>query len=198
MTAPLALPPGGRDRPRQLVVLGALLGVAAVVAGIGALLSAWVQVKGVNGVWPPADTPEVDNYPASMAVATVALMSVIVEWAAWAVRRGERRQAIAALATTIGLALAFLNLLWYFGSQLGFGPGESAYGSLLFALLVACGAVAVVAAGAGLVALGKTIARQADPAEPDSVRAAACLTHAATAAWAVTWLVVFFPGLIFK
>lgn len=196
MTAPLALPSGGRDRPRQTVFLGALLGVAATVAGIGALVAAWIQVKGVTGTWPPEGIPEIDYYPGSMTVATAAMGSIAAAWAAWAVRRGERKQALTALATTIGLGLAFLNALWFLGIELG--PAESTYVVLLFAMLTATGAVGLVAVVGLLIGAGKVLTHQTTAIDPDAVRAPVALWHAAAAAWFVIWLVVYFPSLIFK
>ena len=46
------------------------------------------------------------------------MASVTAEWGVYSVRRSLRGQAITGFAMTMGLGLAFLNLLWFFGKLL--------------------------------------------------------------------------------
>ena len=70
-----------------------------------------------------------------MLTATLLLSGAVVGWASTAARAGNRRQALAALAITAGLGGAFLNLAWYTGSNVGFGPSSHAFGAIVLASL---------------------------------------------------------------
>lgn len=170
MAAPLALTAGARrEEPKQTAVLAVLLLVGSSVMFIGGLVAAWVNVKGLSPTWPPKDVEALDHYPGAMMLTTALMASVTAEWGVWAVRRSERRQAVAALGTTIGLALAFVNGIWYIGSHLGAGPGESAYAAMFHAFVVATIVLGLAGIVALAVALGRVLASQVDVADPEAL-----------------------------
>jgi heme/copper-type cytochrome/quinol oxidase subunit 3 len=102
-------------------------------------------------------------------------------------------QAKGALALTVGFGVAFLNLLWYFGRHIGFGPGRYAYGVVIFAMMTFVG-VAVVA---GIVALLATLARvtgaQVAGDDAEMARAAAWYWDFVAVAWIVLAYVIWTP-----
>jgi cytochrome c oxidase subunit 3 len=188
----LALPSGARQRESHVLNLGALLlgaGGAMVFAG---LVAAYLQLRGVAAEWPPKDV-ELDNYLGVTLFLTALLSTVTVEWAPYAIKRGNQRQTLWGLALTLGLGVAFLNMLWYVGTQLGFGIADHAYATVVYASIFATGAQVVLGLGFVLVALVRTAGHQVVPGDHQVVRAAAWYWQ-----WVnVCWLVVFTALYVF-
>jgi len=186
VTEQLALPSGQRDQPGHVLSLGALLlGVAScmVLAGI---VAAYFEVRGVAKVWPPRGV-KLDNYVGVTLFLTMLLSAVTVEWAPFAIKRGNQRHALWGLGLTLGFGIAFLNLLWYLASQLGFGPADHVFGALMYAAIIAIAVQVSLAAGFVLVALIRTAGHQVVAGQHQLVRAAAWFWQAA----GLSWLVVF-------
>lgn len=192
-TEQLALPAGGRDRPTHVLNLGTLLLGGAGAMVFGALVAAYLQLRGVADQWPPKDV-ELDNYLGVTLLLTALLSAVTAEWAPYAIKRGNRRQAIWGLTLTLGFGLAFLNLLWYLGTQLGFGVADHAYATVVYAAVLATGAQVVIGLIYLLVALVRTGGHQVVAGDHELVRSAAWYWQ-----WvAVSWLVVFTALYLFQ
>jgi|GEM_PF-5446047 len=188
----LALNSAERPRPRNLANLGVLVAVASGTMAFGALVAAWVNVSHFTKPWPPKGTV-IQNYTGSMLTITMVMASLTAEWSVYAVRRRQSSQARAALAITLALGAAFLNLLWFLGRQVGFGPGRNAFATIFFAMISLSG----VAAAAGMVVLAVVLARvvggQVAGADSEPVRAAAFYWHFVTLTWLVLALVIWTP-----
>ena len=188
-TSPLALEAPQREG-RGVLTLGVLLGAAAGLMVLGGLVAAYLGVRSNSPEWGGADA-RLDNYLGVTLAITLVLVSVAAEWANYATARGERRQTLAALLLDLGLGLAFLNLLWYTGSRLGFGPATSPYGTAVWALFAV---VAAIATG-GLVLTAATLARvlggQVTRGEAEPLRATAWYWHLLTLAWVIVFFVVY-------
>jgi cytochrome c oxidase subunit 3 len=182
----LALPSGVRSRPANVLNLGTLLLGGAGAMVFGGLLAAYLQLRGVAASWPPGKE-SLDNYLGVTLFLTALLSAFTVEWAPSSIKRGNQRQTLWGLALSLGLGLAFLNLLWYLGTQLGFGVADSGYATVVYASLVATGVQVAVGLGYLVVALVRTAGHQAIPGDHRLVRAAAWYWQ-----WVnVCWLVVF-------
>jgi heme/copper-type cytochrome/quinol oxidase subunit 3 len=182
----LALPSGERARPRNLTTVGVLVAVVGSLMGFLALLAAYVNVSHFNKPWPPRGV-RIQNYPGTMLTLTMLMALVTMEWAVYATRREQRGQSVSALLLTIGLGLAFLNLLWYFGRRIGFGPGESAFAVMFFALLVAAGSVAAIGVALLIGAFGRVLGRQYNGVDVDGLRATAWFWDFAVVAWVIVY-----------
>lgn len=195
MTAPqLALPPAGRQRPRNLLNLTALLLVTGGTTLFGALIAAYVTLADQAAVWPPRGF-HLDNYVGTMLSLTAIMSAITVEWASWSLKREDQAQAVWGLALTLGFGLAFLNLLWYLGRKVGFSPGSAStgpYAVIFFAMIVAAAFVAVLGIVAVLMALLRTLGRQMTGARHEMVRAVAWYWDFVVVAWiavfATMWL----------
>ena len=77
-TSMLALPSGERERPRNLLPMGALLAGAGSLMAFAALIATYVVVRDATSVWPPKGV-EVDNYLGAMLVITALMASAVVE-----------------------------------------------------------------------------------------------------------------------
>lgn len=187
MTAVASLESGqapARPAGPSAVSVVAWVAGGAVVAASFALLAGFYNLRDAASVWPPKET-EFDEYLSVMLSATILLSAAFAAWATSASRAGNRRQAIAALALTAGMGAAFLNLAWYTGSHVGFGPSSHAFGVIVIASL-ALMAVAVVV-GIGFLAIALLRAQlRAETVTDSTIGAAARFWFLVVAAWMVS------------
>jgi heme/copper-type cytochrome/quinol oxidase subunit 3 len=191
MTAPtLALPAAGTGRPRRALGLTALLASAGGLMFFAALLGSYLHIRRHAGnSWPPEDT-DLDNYLGNMLVITMLLSSVTVEWAASALRRGVPRQASTAYALTAGFGLAFVNLLWFAASRVGYGVTDHAYGTLVTVMAVVLGIVVGIGIGFVLLTLFRVLGAQVSAADPDQARAVGWYWQFTVVASVAVWFTV--------
>jgi heme/copper-type cytochrome/quinol oxidase subunit 3 len=188
--AMLALPSGADTRrPNLLGVAAMVAGVAGVMVFIG-LAAAYFDVRALAGTWPPKKVA-LDNYLGTTLTITLLMSSVTAEWALQAMRIGNRRQAMAALALTPGFGLAFLNLLWYLVTKLGFGPGSHAYGAIVYAFVAATVVNVLIGMGFLLVALLRTFGHQVGPGNQAVARAATAYWHFVVGGWFIAYVALY-------
>ena len=186
----LALPSAERPRPRNLFNLGVLLAAAGGIMGIGAFVAAWASVAQKTHPWPPKGVT-VSNYSGTMLVLTMLMSAVTVEWGVYAARRGQRSQSVAGFAMSIGLGLAFLNLLWFFGRRLGFGPAASPYAVVLYSMLAVMGIAVAVGVCALIAAMVRVLGSQVGPGNTEPARAVAWFWQFLVLAWVVVYATVW-------
>jgi heme/copper-type cytochrome/quinol oxidase subunit 3 len=186
----LGLPAGGRGRPANVLSVATLLAGVAELMTIGALVAAYLNVRGLALRWPPKGV-SLDNYLGTTLTITMALSAITAEWAVYSMRRGNRRQSLSALILTLTFGVAFLNLLWYIGTQLGFGPADGSYGVLVYALLIGVGVIGALGIAFLLVALFRTVGGQVTPADPSVTRAAAWHWHVVVLAWLLVFMALY-------
>jgi heme/copper-type cytochrome/quinol oxidase subunit 3 len=189
-TTMLGLPAGDRDRPAHALTVATLMAGVAELSLVGALVAAYLNVRGLLSPWPPKGV-DLDNYLGTMLFITVSLSVVTAEWSVFALKRGNRRQALNATGITIGFGVAFVNLLWYTGTQFHFGPADGSYAVLAYALLIAVGVIAVVGMAFLLIALARTAGGQVTPRDPSLLRAAAWHWHVVVVAWSLAFLALY-------
>lgn len=184
MTAVAALESGqapARSGPSAIILAAYVAGGAVVIASLG-LFAGFFSLREAASDWPPNEV-DFDEYFSVMLSATLLLAGAVVGWASWAIRSGNRRQALAALALAIGLGGAFLNLAWYTGAHAGFGPSSHAFGAIVISSLVV--GSAAVAIGIGFLAVAMLRARFR-PADTEAVVAAARFWFLVIVAWMAT------------
>ena len=186
----LALPAAGRPRHSHVLNLVVLLLGGAGAMVFAGLAAAYLQLRALAGSWPPKDV-ELDNYLGVTLLLTALLSVATAEWAPYAIKRGNRRQALWGQLLTIGLGLSFLNLLWYLGSRLGYGVADHAYGTVVVASLIAIGVQVVIGLGFTVVALARTGGHQAVPGDHQLVRAAAWYWQWVNVSWLIAFTVLF-------
>ena len=189
--ATLALPSGAATRRRDLLtVTTAVAGVAGVMVFF-ALAAAYFDVRALSPVWPPKKV-SLDNYLGVTLTITMLMSSVTAEWAVQAMKIGNRRHALTALALTPGFGLAFLNLVWYLVANVGFGPGSHAFGALFYAFIAATIINVLLGMGFLLVALVRTFGHQVGPDDTSVARAATAYWHFVAAGWLITFTALYF------
>lgn len=176
MTAPLALPVGDRPtRPRNLLNIGVLVISAGGLALFTTLVAAYVSIGHAARDWPPHGF-NFDVYTGNMLAVTIGMSAVTAEWACYAVKRGDSAQGVWGLLLTAGFGSSFVLLLWQFGTKIGFGPGDAKVGAfavIVFAMIIASGAVAILGVVAVLLALARVLGHQMTPTNAEMLRAVA-------------------------
>ncbi len=172
-----------------MIPMGVLLLSASGTMVFGALVAAYLHLRNVTDPWPPEGV-KLDLYLGNLLIITMVLSAVTVEWACFAVRRDDRRQASAALGLTIGLGLAFLNLLSYTADQVPFDAASHPYGLMVTAMGMLLGLAVGIGVGFVTLTLLRVSGRQLSAADPSQVRATACYWHFTVAASVAVWYTV--------
>ena len=177
---PLALPPAPPPpRPRVLMVATGI-SIAAVAMFFAGLLGTYfalrAQAGGTTSDWVgEASLPLV---PGNMALITLLMSAVTMQWAVWAIGRNDRQNTYVALGVTFVLGLAFINSLAFYLSQVAVGIADSTYGVLLYAILGAQIVLTVAALVFVLVAAYRALGGQFGPRDREGLAAAAMFWHA--------------------
>ena len=194
MAAPtLALPSAGGSRQRNVLSVAALLASAGGLMLFGALVGAYIHVRRFAEPWPPEEA-SLDNYLGNMLVITMLLSSVTIEWAAAAARRGVQKQAVTGYAITIGLGLAFLNLLWYTGANAHYGAATHAYGTVVATMAFLLGTVVALGIAFAALTLFRVLGSQVSASDPDQARAVGWYWQFTVVATVAVW----FPVVMLK
>ena len=186
--APLALTTGGVDRPRNVLPLGMALLVSSGTMLFGTLIAAYLRLRTTVGVWPPEEV-HFDEYLGNMLVLTMLLSVIPLEWACQAQRRNLRNQTTTALGVTIGLGVAFLNLLSYSAGRAEFDAASHPYGLVVTALCMLLGIAVAVGLGMVTLTLFRVAARQLTVGT-DHLRTTAWYWHFTVAASVAVWYTV--------
>jgi heme/copper-type cytochrome/quinol oxidase subunit 3 len=193
MATPLALPPAGRTRPRNLMNVTVLMVVTGGVGLFAALIGAYIAVSNAVRTFPPPGV-HFDDYVGNMLAITAIMSGVTVEWAWYSIRRDDRAQATWGLVLTALLGLASLNLIFFLGRSIGFGPGSAKIGAfavVFFALLSAAGAIGILGVGAVVMAFLRTVGGQMTPGNNEMVRAVCWYWDFVVIAWIAVWATLF-------
>jgi cytochrome c oxidase subunit III len=186
----LALPSGDRARPARLLTLTVLVAGVAEIMTMAALVAGYFNMRHLAFRW-PAKGAHLDNYLGTTLTITLILSTITAQWAVYALRQDNRRQALTGLAVTLGLGAAFLNLLTYVGTQLHFGASSSAYAVMVCALLITTAVMVVGGLVFIAVAIVRTLGGQSTVRDPDLVRAAAWHWHVVGVAWLLAFVALY-------
>jgi len=169
--------------------MGVLLLAGSGTMFFATLVGVYLHLRQVTKPWPPEGV-KLDLYLGNLLIITMILSAVTVEWACYAMRRGERKQGSAALGVTLGLGVAFLNLLSYSADRVSFDAASHTYGLVVTAMVMLLG----IAVGTGVAFVTLTLlrvsGRQLSATDSSQVRATACYWHFAVAASIAVWYTV--------
>ncbi|MGH9179148.1 MAG: cytochrome c oxidase subunit 3 [Acidimicrobiales bacterium] len=185
----LALPSAGGTKPRGVVTMAATFAVIGGTMLFGALIGAYLHMRRLTDAFPPGDV-EIDQYWGNLMAITMVLSSVTVEWGVQALRRGERKQALAGFALTVGLGCAFLNLLSYAASQVEFDAVSHPYGLIVAAMTMVLGIVVGLAVALVSLTLFRVAGRQLLEPDAEMPRAAAIVWQFSVLASLAVWYTV--------
>ena len=190
---PALAPPPRPQRPRT-VVIGTALATAAILMAFLGLIAIYISLRQeavANGqAWLP-EGATIPLTPPNMAFVTLLMSAVTMQWGVYAIRNRDRTNGYLALAVTILLGLAFINMTAYQYSQMGLGIADSIAGVLIYAISGAHLAMT----GAGLVFAGlvtfRALGGEYSARESDGLTAAAFYWYATIAVYSVIWYVIY-------
>jgi heme/copper-type cytochrome/quinol oxidase subunit 3 len=196
-TPMLALPSAGGTGPdarlrRATVPLAVIAASVAAFLVFAGLVGAYLGLKAASGsaAWPPKGV-EFDNYTATVLVITAAMASVLIEWAAYAIRKGFRGQSLFGYGLTVLLGVAFLNALAYLISKFGFGPAATPYATVVHTMAAAAFVMVAVATVATVLVGLRALGHQLTTDNQEVARSAALLWHLATVCWIAVYYTVY-------
>ncbi len=114
-------------------LLGMLLFIGSEIMFFGGLFAAYFNVRAGQAHWPPEGF-EIELPLAMFVTVILVVSSVTMQFAVWAIRRGDRRAMNRALTVTLILGVVFLFLQIYDYTTLHFGINSGVYGSLFYSL----------------------------------------------------------------
>jgi cytochrome c oxidase subunit 3 len=115
-------------------LLGVILFVASECVFFAALFGAYFTVRANATIWPPQGIEGLELPLPSVSTAMLVLSSVTMQFAVWAIRRGDRRTMLRFLKLTLLLGGVFLLGQAYDYSQLGFSIHDTVYGTTFFTM----------------------------------------------------------------
>lgn len=195
-----ALPAGPRPAPRRQLFMSTGIAAAAGTMLMGGMLALWLRFRAAAPTrpssdgfklikdWLPADLvmPEVVT---NVGILSFVVMCVMVQWAAYAARRGDSKHVVAALSLTLLFGIAILNAQAAIFVQFNVGVASGVYQSMFYAIvgtltvLIVSGLVFTVAS------LFKSIGGRAT--NTDLLNAHALYWYFLAAAYTAVWFVVF-------
>jgi len=193
--SPLGLPAGPAvsrvpEPATGATVLGTKLLVAAEAMLLGALVIAYFAIKGGAGRWPPKGV-RLSTYLPSIITITAAMSAFSVQWALYAIRRNDQRNAAIGAVLTFGFGLAIVNADAYILTRAGFGVAKHAYGTLFFALIGFHMAHVVITGLVLMVIGGRALAGHFSAENHEPVRAGAILWQFGNVAWVVVMTTLY-------
>jgi cytochrome c oxidase subunit 3 len=120
------------------------------------------------------------------------LSAFTAQWAHYAIKIDDRRQAYLAVASTAGLGLLFVNGMSFCWGEIGLGAASSPYATHMYAVTVVHTLI-VVAAVAMFVVVGfRVFGGQFSPRNSEPVAAAVTFWHFAVISGVVVWWCLWF------
>lgn len=195
--APLVLPSGeplpgpvpGRPR-RGTTTIGTLLFITADLMVLGAMVAVYFAIKAGSSAWPPKGV-QVGTYIPTMITVTAIMSAFSIQWALYAARRNDGRNATMALILTLFLGVSIANLEWLTFVRTKFGFNDHTYGTL-YDLLIGYHVFHLVAAIVVVLLLAfRTLAGHFTVDRHDSLRAGAIFWQYSNVIWFVVVSVLF-------
>lgn len=184
--------PTAPPRRRRMLLMGTAFASAGSAAFFIALLAIYVSVRSqtivAEGSWLPSGA-FIPLSPGNMGMATLAMATVLVQWAVWAAARRDRGHTYMAIGFFLLLGMAHITQIAFLWTDwnLPLNPQASTQAVLLFAILGAH--IAMV--GAALIFVGlmglRSLGGQFTGRDVEGLSAAALYWYVTVAVYAVIW-----------
>ncbi len=182
-TTPAVLP-----RRRQ-AVFGASYAAAGAAMLVLTLLALYLEVRsGDRSAWLAQN--QISLAQPNVQLFTLVMSAVTMQWAAWAIARDERGQALWASGITLLLGLAFINQTWFLWTNLGL-PLTNAAGKWFYAVTGAHVAVAAIALLYLLLMAFRVLGGSFGSRLPEGLSAPAVLWHVVVLLYVPIWIGVY-------
>jgi heme/copper-type cytochrome/quinol oxidase subunit 3 len=194
---PIGIEPAPAPVPgrRNVLVVGALVGITAGTVLIGSLIAGYAHARDVakaaGEVWPPEGTA-IPNVALFVSYIGLALSSFFAQWAVSAIKMDDRRQAYMATSFTVALGLLFLNGLSFSWGRLAQVAGASSFSTHMYAVTVTHALVLVVAIGLWVAVAFRVFGGQFSSRHTEPVVAAVIVWHFVVASGLAIWWTLWF------
>ena len=129
-------PVGHAESGMPTALVGMLLFIASEVMFFGGLFATYFNARAAvpAGEWHPPDPGHLDVGLAAVLTVILVASSFTMQFAVWAIRRGDTGGLKLWTAITLGLGVVFLAGQMYDYSQLGFGVADGPFGTTFYTL----------------------------------------------------------------
>jgi heme/copper-type cytochrome/quinol oxidase subunit 3 len=185
-----AAPP---SRPRVLLIGTALASAACVMAFaglIGIYLSSRASALAEGTPWVPEDAT-IPLTPGTMALFTLLLSLVTMQWAVHAVGHNDRPHALLALGITVLFGACSINAVTFLFTQANIGVRGTTMGVLFY--VISGAHIAMTAAGlvfAGVMTI-RTVGGEYAGRDREGIVAAALFWYVTVVLYAVVWYTIY-------
>ena len=190
---PAAPPAAAPARPRVLFIGTALATAATVMAFaglIGIYLSARAATLATGDPWLP-EGAVIPLTPPNMALLTLVLSAITMQWAVDAVGKHDRPHAYLALGITLLFGAAYLNAMSFLFTQMGMSIRDSETAVLIYVITGAHMAMVAATMIFAVVMGFRTLGGEQSGRNREGIAAAALYWHASIAVFSVIWLAIY-------
>ncbi|MEP6972904.1 MAG: cytochrome c oxidase subunit 3 [Actinomycetota bacterium] len=172
-------------------ILGMVLFVASEAMFFATFFGAYFTIRAAAPGWPPKGIPPLEIGVPAILTTLLVSSSVVLQIGVRSIRGGDLRRAMAWLAATIALGVAFLGLQFYDYTQLGFGVKDGTFGSLFYVMTGLH--MAHVFGGVVFLTLvfGQAKGGRLSPTRHESLEAAAIYWHFVDVVWICLFTVFY-------
>ena len=180
-------------RPRVLVT-GTALASAAAAMVFAAMLGFYAHTRAATieaeGSWLP-EGAVLPLTPANMAMITLVMSAVIVQWAVYAIGNDDRRSTYIALGLAVLMGVAYINEIAYYYTQMGELTVREPVGLLIFGISGAHLAMTGIAIVFVLLMAFRTLGGQYSARDREGIVAAALFWYVMVVVFAAIWFTIF-------
>jgi heme/copper-type cytochrome/quinol oxidase subunit 3 len=196
----LALPPAPAPERRHSLLVGTAFGVTAGAAALAGMVGTYLvmrqrELDALREAGKPAQflprgvvMPEI---PSNLMLIVLVFASVTAQWALYSMRRGDRRHAAMAFATTALFGFGALNLQLQVYRLLGVGLTSSPFATLFFGITGAFLIALLVGLVFAVVTAFRSLGGRFAATDTDGVAAFTLYWHFLTVSFVVLWLAVY-------
>ncbi|MGH9117682.1 MAG: cytochrome c oxidase subunit 3 [Acidimicrobiales bacterium] len=188
----LAAPPAPA-RPRVLVT-GTVLASAAAAMVFAGMLGFYLHTRAATieaeGSWLPQGV-EIPLSPGNMALITLVMSAVIMQWAVYTIGNDDRRATYIALGLAVLLGAAYINEIAYYYTQMGELTVREPVGMLIFGITGAHLVMAGIAIVFVVLMAFRTLGGQYSARDREGIVAATLFWYVMVAVYAAIWYAIF-------
>jgi cytochrome c oxidase subunit 3 len=191
--AEVALAHGQSGMPTAL--LGMLLFIASEVMFFGGLFATYFNARAsAVGEWgPPPSAPELEILPIALPITIILVSSSFtMQFAVWAIRRGDQRKLRMWVGLTLALGVLFLIGQLYDYTTLGFGINDGIFGTTFYTLTGFHGAHVFGGAVGLTIVLARALRGQFSARNHVAVEAVSMYWHFVDVVWICLFLTLYF------
>jgi cytochrome c oxidase subunit 3 len=188
----LAAPPSPA-RPRVLVT-GTVLASATTAMVFAAMLGVYIHTRAATieaeGSWLPEGVV-IPLTPGTMAMITLAMSAVIMQWAVYAIGNDDRRSTYIALGLAVLMGVAYINEICFYYTQMGDLTVREPVGLLIFGITGSHLAMTGIAIIFVLLMAFRTLGGQYSARDREGIVAAAVFWYVMVVVFAAIWYAIF-------